>query len=173
MVRGDLAVFPFLSVMQMFLTSGRAGRLSVDHVRGGQLWLERGEITHAEAGRLRGDHALQFMASLDAGVFTFEVDQPPPTRSMSLRRDPALRRLLEDNAAWEPLLRTFPDWNRRLRFTAKWTEAQPVTRTQYRVLNLIADSGNIRTLLERTAAPPRLVLETLKPFLLAELIEIS
>ncbi|UBV43459.1 DUF4388 domain-containing protein [Deinococcus taeanensis] len=173
MVRGDLAVFPFLSVMQMFLTSGRAGRLTVDHVRGGQLWLERGEITHAEAGRLRGEHALQFMASLDGGIFTFEVDQPVPNRTMNLRRDAALHRLIDDSNAWAPLLRTFPDWTRRLRFTSKWTEAQPVTRAQYRVLNLLADSGNIRTLLERTPAPPRATLETLRPFLLAGLIEIS
>ncbi|MBZ9751642.1 DUF4388 domain-containing protein [Deinococcus sp. HMF7620] len=173
MVRGDLAVFPFLSVMQMFLTSGRAGRLNVDHIRGGQLWLERGEIVHAEAGRLRGDNALQFMASLDGGAFTFEVGQVPPTRTLSLRRDSALRRLIEDSEGWAALSRTFPDWNQRLRLSAKWNDAQPVTRTQYRVLNLVGDSANIRALLERSPESPRMTLETLRPFLLAGLVELG
>ncbi|MBZ9712796.1 DUF4388 domain-containing protein [Deinococcus multiflagellatus] len=173
MVRGDLAVFPFLSVMQMFLTSGRAGRLIVEHIRGGQLWLERGEIVHAEAGRLRGEHALQCMASLDAGIFTFEVGQEPPNRTLALRRDMALRRLLDDSEGWAALSRTFPDWNQRLRFSAKWNDAQPVTRTQFRVLNLVGDSQNIRMLLERSPEAPRATLETLRPFLLAGLIELG
>lgn len=172
MVRGDLNVFPFLSVMQMFLTSGRSGRLSIDHVRGGQLWIDRGEIIHAEVGRLRGDLALQLLSSLDGGTFTFEADQHPAQRTLSLRRDSALRRMLEDSEAWTPLLRAFPDWNQRLRFTARWNEAQPVTRSQYRMLHLIPDSTSIRALLERTQEPPRTALDTLRPFLLAGLIEL-
>ncbi|MBX8465405.1 MULTISPECIES: DUF4388 domain-containing protein [unclassified Deinococcus] len=172
MVRGDLNVFPFLSVMQMFLTSGRSGRLSIDHVRGGQLWIDRGEIIHAEVGRLRGDPALQLLSSLDGGMFTFEADQHPAQRTLSLRRDSALRRMLEDSEAWTPLLRAFPDWNQRLRFTARWNEAQPVTRPQYRMLHLISDSTSVRALLERTQEPPRTALDTLRPFLLAGLIEL-
>ncbi|GAA0499517.1 DUF4388 domain-containing protein [Deinococcus depolymerans] len=172
MVRGDLNVFPFLSVMQMFLTSGRSGRLSIDHVRGGQLWIERGEIIHAEVGRLRGDAALQLLSSLDGGTFTFEAEQTPSQRTLSLRRDSALRRLLEDSEAWTPLLRTFPDWTQRLSFTDRWNEAQPVTRGQYRMLHLISDSSSIRALLERAPEPPRAALDTLRPFLLAGLIEL-
>ncbi|GAA5435386.1 DUF4388 domain-containing protein [Deinococcus sp. A31D244] len=172
MVRGDLSVFPFLSVMQMFLASGRSGRLSVEHIRGGQLWIERGEITHAEVGRLRGDAALQCLSSLDGGNFTFEAEQRSEQRTLSLKRDSALRRMLEDSEAWTPLLRAFPDWNQRLRFTARWNEAQPVTRGQYRMLHLISDSASIRALLERAPEPPRAALETLRPFLMAELIEL-
>lgn len=171
MVRGDLSVFPFLSVMQMLLTSGRAGRLSVDHPRGGQLWLDRGEIVHAQTPALRGEAALQLLASLDGGQFTFEPDQAPPERSLSLRRDTALHRMLEDSEAWSTVLRTFPDWTRTLRFTARWTEAQPVTRTQFRALSLVADGPTIQHLLERSGEPPRAVLDTLRPFLVAGLIE--
>ncbi|MFC6659048.1 hypothetical protein [Deinococcus multiflagellatus] len=96
-----------------------------------------------------------------------------PNRTLALRRDMALRRLLDDSEGWAALSRTFPDWNQRLRFSAKWNDAQPVTRTQFRVLNLVGDSQNIRMLLERSPEAPRATLETLRPFLLAGLIELG
>lgn len=170
MVRGDLAIFPFLSVMQMLLTSGRAGLLSVDHPRGGQLWLERGEIIHARVGPLQGDPALQTLASLDGGTFVFEPGVGAPERSLHLHRDSALRRLVEESDAWEPLLRTFPDWQRRLRFTPRWTEAQPVTQAQFRALRLVSEELDIRSILERSEQAPRAVLDTLRPFVLAGLV---
>lgn len=173
MVRGDLSVFPFMPVMQMLLSSGRAGRLSVAHTRGGELWLEPGEIVHARSGALTGEAALQIMSSLDGGQFTFAPDVVPAERTLTLRRDAALRRLIEDADAWGPLLRVFPDWSRPLRFTPRWTDAQPVTRTQYAALSLIPEGLPLRTLLERTGQPPRVTLETLRPFVTVGLVEVG
>lgn len=173
MVSGDLSVFPFMPVMQMLLSSGRAGRLSVTHARGGELWLEPGEIVHARAGALTGDAALQVLGSLDAGPFTFAPDVLPGERTLALRRDAALRRLIEDADAWGPLLRVFPDWNRPLHFTPRWTEAQPVTRAQYVALSLVGEALPLRTLLERAGQPPRATLETLRPFVTAGLVEVG
>ncbi|WP_255448055.1 DUF4388 domain-containing protein [Deinococcus sp. AJ005] len=157
--------------MQMLLTSGRDGLLSVDHVRGGQLWLERGEIVHARCGQLSGDPALQLLASLSSGSFIFEPGVSAPERSLHLHRDSALRRLFEETDAWEPLLRTFPDWQRRLRFTPRWSEAQPVTQPQFRALKLVSQELDIRSILERSGDSPRTVLEILRPFVMAGLIE--
>ncbi|MFC3834675.1 MULTISPECIES: DUF4388 domain-containing protein [Deinococcus] len=171
MVRGDLSVFPFLSVMQMLLASGRVGRFSVDHPRGGQLWIDRGDVVHAATSVLKGEAALQLLSSLDAGLFTFEPDVQPPERTLNLRRDSALRRMIEESDGWTASLRTFPDWTRSLRFTDRWTEAQPVSRTQYRALSLLENNENIQVMLERSGEAPRAVLETLRPFLTAGLIE--
>jgi hypothetical protein len=173
MVRGDLAIFPLLSVMQMLLSSGRAGRFSVEHPRGGALWLDPGEVIHAQAGSLSGEAALQMLASLDGGQFQFEPNLIPPSRTLALRRDATLRRMLDDNEAWIVLLRSFPDWEKPVRFTARWNDSQPVTRNQYRALSLIPDGVALRTLLDRSGLPPRQVLDTLKPFLTAGLIEVG
>ncbi|MFC4639778.1 DUF4388 domain-containing protein [Deinococcus hohokamensis] len=173
MVRGDLSVFPLLSVMQMLLGSGRAGRLSVDHPRGGQLWLDPGELVHAQAGSLTGDAALQVVASLDEGTFTFEADEMAPDHTLALRRDAALRRMLDDHESWRPLLGVFPDWDRTLRFSSRWSEAQPVTRPQYEALQLLQGGATVRSLFERSPQPPRALLETLRPFLSAGLIELA
>lgn len=173
MVRGDLAVFPFLSVMQMLLSSGRGGRLSVAHPRGGELWFAPGELVHAQAGALRGDAALQVLASLDGGTFTFEPGGDAPEQTLALRRDAALRQLIGYADAWGPLLRVFPDWDRPLRFTARWSEAQPVTRGQYAALSRIGDGLPLRALLEGVGESPRTTLETLRPFVTAGLIELA
>lgn len=173
MVRGDLAVFPFMPVMQMLLSSGRGGRLSVAHARGGELWFEPGELIHARAGGLTGDAALQVMSSLDGGQFTFAPDVAAQGRSLSLRRDAALRRLIEEGDAWGSLLATFPDWERPLRFTPRWTEAQTVTRAQYVALSLIPEALPLRTLLERAGQGPRVTLELLRPFVTAGLVEVG
>ncbi|KEF33504.1 MULTISPECIES: DUF4388 domain-containing protein [Deinococcus] len=173
MVRGELAVFGFLPVMQMLLSSGRRGRLSVAHARGGEVWLEPGELVHARSGGLTGERALQVLSTLDSGQFTFAPDVPASERTLSLRREAALRRLIEETDAWGPLLRTFPDWSRPLRFTARWTDAQPVTRAQYVALSLVPEGLPLRTLLDRCELSPRSALETLHPFVTAGLVEVA
>lgn len=173
MVRGDLGVFPFLPVMQMLLSSGRRGRLSVAHARGGEVWVEPGELVHARSGGLTGEGALQVLSTLDGGQFTFAPDVPAAERTLSLRREAALRRLIEESDAWGPLLHVFPDWSRSLRFTARWTEAQPVTRSQYVALSLVPEGLPLRTLLDRCGLPPRSALETIHPFVTAGLVEVA
>lgn len=159
--------------MQMLLSSGRGGRLSVAHARGGDLWFGPGELVHARAGALAGSDALQLLSSLDAGTFTFDPAGTASERTLSLRRDSALRQMIGDADAWEPLLRVFPDWERPLRFTPRWTEAQPVTRTQYAALSHVSEGLPLRAVLERAGGPPRATLETLRPFVTAGLIELG
>lgn len=172
MVRGDLTLFPLLSVMQMLLSSGRKGKLSVTHPRGGEIWIEPGELVHAEAGPLRGDAALQLLCSLDSGSFTFDTLQVAPLRTLSLRRDAALTHMFEEQEGWPAMLAAFGDWERSLQFTPRWSEAQPVTQLQYRALRAVQPGQSIRMLLYRAGLPPRQLLETLLPFVKAGLLEV-
>lgn len=171
MVSGDLQVFSLLPVMQMLLASGRSGQFTVEHPRGGSLWIANSEVVHARTGDLTGESALQLLCSLDSGTFTFEPDRQPPEQTLHLRADTVMHRMLVDTDAWAPLLRLFPDWSRPLRFTAQWNEAQPVTRQQYRALSLIGQGYSLRSMVGRSDLSPRVMLETLRPFLTGGLIE--
>lgn len=173
MVRGDLSIFPLLPLMQMLLGSGRSGRLSLGHLRGGDLWLAPGELVHAEAGALQGEVALELLCSVDGGLFTFETVQPPPERTLNLRRDAALTHMFEVQESWGPLLQDFSDWDRTLSFTTRWTEAQPVTQAQYQTLSLLRPGQTVAQLVGRAGQPPRQLLGTLRPFLNAGMIELS
>lgn len=173
MVSGDLSAFPLLPVMQMLLASGRNGQFIVDHPRGGEIWLKSGEIVHASSGELVGEHALQLLSSLDAGTFSFEPDCESSQKTLSLRQDSALHRMLSDQEAWIELLRLFPDWTRPLRFTARWTDQQPVSRLQYQALHLIREGLALRGIVDQSNMSPRTVIEIFKPFLMGGLIEIA
>ncbi len=172
MVSGDLQVFPLLPVLQMLLSSGRTGQFMVEHPRGGSLWLEHGEIVHARSGDLTGEAALQLLGSLDSGTFTFEADRPAPVHTLHLRQDAAMHRMYLDSEAWAGLLRLFPDWSRTLRFSERWVEAQPVTRQQYLALSQVGHGQSLRSMVNHNELPPRVMLETLKPFLANGLIEV-
>ena len=171
MVSGDLQVFALLPVLQMLLSSGRSGQFMVEHPRGGSLWIEQGEIVHARSGDLSGEAALQLLCSLDSGTFTFEADRLAPEHTLQMRQDVAMRRMYLDAEAWSGLLPLFPDWTRALRFTERWLEAQPVTRQQYRALSGIGQGQSLRGMVNRSELSPRLLLETLRPFLSNGLIE--
>lgn len=151
MISGDLSVFPLLPVLQMLLTSGKSGQFSVDHIRGGELWLEGDEVVHARSGALEGEAALQLLASLDSGLFTFESGVTPPERSLSLKQEAVIRRMFMDSGAWIPLLEGTPDWAAPLRKTSQWNDQQPVTRQHYRLLSLIDSRRSLCDLLDAAA----------------------
>ena len=171
MMSGDLSVFPLLPVLQMLLASGKGGQLAVDHPRGGELWFAHGELLHARSGALGGEAALQLLASLDGGTFTFEPGVPAPERTLGFKQDAALHWLIAEADAWAPLIRTLPDWNRPLRFTPRWTDQQPVTREQYRALRLISPAHSLRMLIEQSGLPPRTAAELYAPFVEHGLLE--
>lgn len=164
MMSGDLSVFPLLPVLQMLLGSGKGGQFSVEHPRGGELWLGNGELLHARSDGLKGESALQLLASLDGGTFTFEPGITAPEQTLSLRQDAALHRLMLEADAWVPLLEVLPDWNLPLRRTRHWNDQQPVTRQQYRVLSLIHPQRPLRKLAELSQLPPRRMAEIYAPF---------
>lgn len=155
----------------MLLSSGRSGQFSVEHLRGGVLWLDKGDLVHAKSGELTGENALQLICSLDSGTFTFNPEHSAEEKTLELRQDSALHRMLVDHEAWMDLLRLFPDWSRPLGFTERWTDQQPVTRQQFCLLDLVAQGLNLRTIVDRSHLPPRDVLETYRPFLTGGLIE--
>ena len=173
MISGDLSVFPLLSVLQMLLVSGRGGVFTVDHPRGGELWFEHGEVLHARSDALSGEAALQLLASVDGGTFTFEPGATPPERTLHLKQDAALHWLLREADAWVPLLQVLPDWDRALQFTDRWTDQQPVTREQYLLLSRVAPATSLRTLVERSGLPPRSAAGLYAPFVSGGLLDLG
>lgn len=170
MLSGNLADFALLDVMQLLLSSGRTGRLHLDHPRGGDVWLENGEVIHATSLGRRGEDALSLIASLGEGRFNFEQDALSPEKTISLRREAVLTRMLTESDAWTPIVRAFPDWVTPVRFTPGWSEQTRVTRRQYQVLSGVGQGG-LCALLSRTDLPAREVMELLLPFWQAGKIE--
>ncbi|AFZ66031.1 DUF4388 domain-containing protein [Deinococcus peraridilitoris] len=170
MLSGNLADFALLGVMQMLLSSNRTGCLHLEHARGGDIWIENGEVVHATALGKTGDEAISLISSLADGRFVFEQNVTTPERTIRLRREMLLGRMMQEGDAWAELLRAFPDWSRPLRFTGGWSDQTRVTRRQYLALSGIG-KGHLAAIVSDSDLPPRELLELLLPFWQAGKIE--
>jgi len=171
MLSGNLADFDLLSVMQMLLTSGRTGKLHLEHPRGGDVWIESGEVVHAVALGRTGEDALSIIASLKEGRFAFDQNAQSPEKTVTLRRESLLTRMVMEGDAWHALVEAFPDWSKPVRFTGGWSDQTRVTRRQYHALAALDRSVNIQDLVRIVNMKPREALETLLPFWQAGKIE--
>lgn len=169
MLQGSLQDFPLPNLLQMLAGSGVTGRLSLEHARGGELWLRNGEVVHALALGRSGDDALDLLASVTDGSFSFVPLAAPDEHTVSLRGNALLRQLTLSGDEWRGLLPLFPDWNAPLHFTPRWSTQQPVTHGQYRVLSLVGQL-TLDELLRRSELPPRATLEILRPFVQSGLL---
>ena len=81
---GTLGVVSLPGLLQLLTAEGRTGRLDVTAgARGGALWIDSGDIVHAECGSTQGEPALDELAALEEGDFTFEIGAAAPRRSLA------------------------------------------------------------------------------------------
>jgi hypothetical protein len=118
MLSGNLAEFPFPSLVGALMQAGRTGRLFLRApFLEAEVYLRGGQVLHARVqagGRaLEGEEALDLLAGLRRASFTFEPEVlPPHTTLLGGLAVPA--RLVEAQAAWEKL-NLPPDWGYVLR----------------------------------------------------------
>jgi hypothetical protein len=118
MLAGNLAEFPFPSLVGALMGAGRTGRLFLRApFLEAEVYLRGGQPLHARVqagGRaLEGEEALDLLAGLRRASFTFEPEVlPPHTTLLGGLAVPA--RLAEAQAAWEKL-NLPPDWGYALR----------------------------------------------------------
>jgi hypothetical protein len=118
MLSGNLAEFPFPSLVGALMQGGRTGRLFLRApFLEAEVYLRGGQVLHARVqagGRaLEGEEALDLLAGLRRASFTFEPEVlPPHTTLLGGLAVPA--RLVEAQAAWEKL-NLPPDWGYVLR----------------------------------------------------------
>ena len=118
MLSGNLAEFPFPSLVGALMQAGRRGRLFIRApFLEAEVYLRGGQVVHArvQAGEkaLEGEEALDLLVGLRRAPFTFEPEAlPPHTTLLGGLAVPA--RLAEAQAAWEKL-HLPPDWGYVLR----------------------------------------------------------
>ncbi len=163
-LEGNLAEFPFASLVGALMSAGRTGRLLLETpFLEGEVYLQGGQVVHArvaapEGGALEGEEALDLLVGLKRAPFRFfpEVASPRTTLLGGLAV-PA--RLAEAGKAWEGL--ALPsDWSYRLRLPQSGA-VQDLPGEALRVLAQVEGKRVVEVLLQ--PAPLRLAQVDLPP----------
>ncbi|BAW01693.1 hypothetical protein TTMY_1301 [Thermus thermophilus] len=118
MLSGDLAEFPFPSLVGALMSAGRTGRLRLHPpFLEAEVYLRGGQVVHAKAQSgervLEGEEALDLLVGLRRAPFVFEPEAlPPHTTLLGGLEVPA--RLAQAQAAWEKV-KLPANWGLRLR----------------------------------------------------------
>lgn len=168
MLSGKLEELPLVRLLESLMGAGRSGLLKLDFAPfQGQIYFNQGMPLHAEIEHLSGLDALELLAGLRAGRFSFESD------SHSIRRtiEPTLQThslMLHQFEAWQEL--ELPsDWNNQL--AVVYTSVQRL-RTHEQTLLEISDGQSIASVLLNPKFAPLESAHLLSRFLRLGLLEI-
>lgn len=90
-VTGTLGLFSLADLFQLLSSSGRSGRLTIDHPEGtARLYFEEGKVVHAEFGSREGEEAVFALFADEQGSFEFVLGVPPPRVTIQVRGESLL-----------------------------------------------------------------------------------
>jgi len=84
-MRGSLSDLQLPDLVQVMSMQGKSGRFVLKNEEEGEVgyvYLEEGQVVHAEVGNIEGEFAIYKIAPWSKGEFVFEPDVPAPKRSI-------------------------------------------------------------------------------------------
>jgi hypothetical protein len=167
-LKGNLADFPLVGVLQMLRNANRTGLLQVTHARGGVVGVEKGKIIHASAALSSGERALSLLSSIDAAPFEF-LPTMPLERTVDRSTDHLLTDIAQDTIAWMDL-REKLDWQSIPRWI---TPPGPMDFERVQVSSLINGQRTFEMIVQAANIQPRRVAEILLEFCEAGLVRLA
>ena len=133
---GDLSQTPLLELLRGLQRAQTSGRIEL---RGGQIWLERGEVTAASAGPVEGLKAFCRLGRMHEGPFQLFPGELVPQRSIQEELSSLIITAIEDS------LGEFPDARARLEVLS---EPASVTPLQSQILALARRGATLQEALD-------------------------
>jgi DegV family protein with EDD domain len=137
---GDLSQTPLLELLRGLHRATAGGRIEL---RGGQVWLERGEVAAATAGPVHGTKAFCRLGRMNEGPFQVFPGEPVPERTLHEPLSALIITAIEDS------LGEFPDPRARLEIQLGPTFfSASFTPLQQQVLGLAQRGATLREVLD-------------------------
>ncbi|HEX6865126.1 MAG TPA: DegV family protein, partial [Thermoanaerobaculia bacterium] len=138
---GDLAQTPLLELLRGLNRAQTSGRIEL---RGGQIWLDRGEVVAASSGPTRGLKAFCRLGRMHEGPFQLFPGELVPQRSIEEELSSLIITAIEDS------LGEFPD--ARARLELRGTPSGTFTPFQKKILDLAYAGATLQEALDRLPA---------------------
>jgi hypothetical protein len=137
MFLGDLAQVNFYEILFPLFSSKKTGKILVRGKGGGELYLEFGNVIHAKINNAIGDYAFFSLMGLKVGKASFEPDEAPLERTISISKEQLLSDWSYQKEEWDKMKEVIPSLNTIFRLSLqKNPENRNVSGEQWNVLAL-------------------------------------
>jgi hypothetical protein len=137
MFLGDLAQVKLFDILSPLFSGKKTGKILVRGKEGGELYLELGKITHAKTNNAVGNYAFFTLMGLKAGKASFEPDEVPLERTISVSTEQLLLDWSFQKEEWDKMREVIPSLNTIFRLSLQENpENKNVNGEQWNVLAL-------------------------------------
>jgi len=149
MFLGDLAQVKLFDILAPLFSSKKTGKIMVRGKEGGELYLELGNITHAKTNNAVGEYAFFTLIGLKVGKASFEPDEVPLERTISISMEQLLTNWSFQRQEWDKIREIIPSLNTIFRLSLqKSPENKNVNPEQWNVLALCNGKKNVSEITE-------------------------
>lgn len=159
MLKGNIADFPMVGVLQMLQRDNRTGSIRFDYAQGALISVVGGKITHALYSPSKGERALSLISSFPSATFEFLENKLFDEQSVSRPMQLLLLELHSESLEWKKIRARLKNWT----LSPQWAGLKLDTSNPERreVIDLINGQRNIEDILHRCDLPPRRTAEIL------------
>lgn len=146
---GDLAQVKLFDVLKPLFSDKKTGKVTIRGKEGGELYLELGNMTHARTNSAVGEYAFFSLMALKAGKASFEPDEAPSERTISISTEQLLLNWSYRKQEWDKLKEAIPSTNAIFRLSLqKSAENKNINADQWNVLALCNGTKTIAEIAE-------------------------
>jgi hypothetical protein len=143
---GDLSQVKLFDILKPLLMGKKTGKLSFKGREKGEMYLELGNIVHAKTYDSSGEYGFFTIMGWKMGRITFEPDEPPPERTISIPSEQLLLNWSSKKIEWEKIKEVISSNHAIFRLSLQNNgESKTVSADQWNVLAL---SNGMRTISE-------------------------
>jgi DNA-binding MarR family transcriptional regulator len=143
---GDLSQVKLFDILKPLLMGKKTGKLSFQGKESGEMYLELGNIVHAKTPNSFGEYGFFAIMGWKAGRITFEPDEPPPERTISIPSEQLFLNWSSKKMDWERIREVIPSNSAVFRLCLQRNgENKNISTDQWNVLAL---SNGMRTISE-------------------------
>jgi hypothetical protein len=148
-ILGDLAQLKLFDVLKPLFSGKKTGKIIIKGKEGGELYLELGNITHARTNSAIGEYAFFFLMGLKVGKASFEPDEAPSERTISISTEQLLLNWSYRKQEWDKLKEVIPSTSAIFRLSLqKSPENKNINADQWNVLALCNGTKTIAEIAE-------------------------
>jgi hypothetical protein len=146
---GDIAQIKLFDILKPLFGGKKTGKITVKGKESGELYLELGNITHAKTSSAVGEYAFFFLMGLKVGKASFEPDQSPSERTISISTEQLLLNWSYRKQEWDKLKEVIPSTSSVFRLSLqKSPENKNINADQWNVLALCNGTKTISEIAE-------------------------